>query len=100
MAKAIGFKPAPTNQNKGYKTHGSFKNDGQKDGKHGAVKSVKEKVTPAHNVQTKMKMLAKKMFPDVATNRQARTHLAGRIQKNHVHRIILDLCWDWTIPAS
>ena len=70
--RKVGYKPAPANENKGYKTHGSFKNSGQKGGKHGAVKSVKEVVTPAHNVRTKIKMLTDKMFPAVGTNRQSR----------------------------
>jgi hypothetical protein len=33
MSKKIGYKPVSSNQNRGYATHGSFKNVGQKDGK-------------------------------------------------------------------
>ena len=44
MARSLGYKAAPTNIHKGYKTHGDFKNSGQKAGKHGANKSVKESV--------------------------------------------------------
>lgn len=33
MSKKIGYKPAPANKNIGGKTHGSFKNDGQKQGR-------------------------------------------------------------------
>lgn len=40
MSKATGYKAAPTNQNKGYKTHGSFSNSGQKDGDHGAKAKI------------------------------------------------------------
>lgn len=44
--KKLGYKAPSTNVNKGYKTHGSFKNVGQKDGKHGAIKAkpAKEQV--------------------------------------------------------
>lgn len=39
MSRKLGYKAAPTNKNVGNKTHGSFKNDGQKSGKHGAIAS-------------------------------------------------------------
>lgn len=40
MAKAIGYRPVPTNKNIGGKTHGSFKNSGQKSGDHGAKSKI------------------------------------------------------------
>jgi hypothetical protein len=74
MAKSVGYKPSTPNTNKGLKTHGSFKNAGQKSGRKGAVveKPAREKVTEPHNVRTKLRMLTSRMFPATPTNRQAR----------------------------
>lgn len=63
MSKSLGYKAAPANEDKGYKTHGGFKNNGQKKGKQGAIKSkpAKEKLKPT-KLDIHLKQLAKGMF--------------------------------------
>lgn len=61
---------ASTNKNKGYKTHGSFKNSGQKDGSHGAKSKIgaqkkgyaKETEAKKDPVNAKLKKISKSMF--------------------------------------
>lgn len=61
---------ASTNKNKGYKTHGSFKNSGQKKGHSGAESKIgaqkkgyaKEKLAKKDPVQVKLRRVAKSMF--------------------------------------
>lgn len=54
------YKGAPTNENKGFKTHGKFANSGQKKGK----KAIdgKGKVAKSDPVQAKLRKISKSMF--------------------------------------
>ena len=63
MSKPLGYHAAHTNENKGYATHGKFKNNGQKKGKNGAIKAkpAKEALKPT-KLDIHLKQLAKGMF--------------------------------------
>lgn len=65
------YKAAPTNENKGYKTHGSFKNSGQKAGDNGAKSKIgnhkgskyaSEKLGHKDPVDAKLRKVSKAMF--------------------------------------
>ncbi len=66
------FKPASTNENKGYKTHGSFKHDNRnkpgtpgakaKIGNKAGTKYAKEKLGAKDPVQAKLRKISKALF--------------------------------------
>ena len=71
------YKPASTNVNKGHKTHGNFKNSGQKEG----VKTPKgkEKLASTDPVQAKLRKISKAMF---ARKKALNNDVAMRAQLN------------------